>query len=184
MRLVSVLAVMTYLAISMMRCSSLASDVVFADGVVGLGAEIARGVFQFQANLLDEFLLQFVKIFFAALENQFAFLRREAVFLVVQADERGVVRGVQQFFQPGGEVGGVQALDDGHAGRLVLQVELELRRQSRKERAVHAAQLVNLLVEIFPVRLLAFLEVHFADVVELVFHAQRAGVGAGTRSAR
>ena len=40
----------------------------------GFRAEIARRVFQFQADLFDEFLFQFLEIFFAALDDQLAFL--------------------------------------------------------------------------------------------------------------
>ena len=66
----------------------------------------------------------------------------------------------------------------GHAGGLVLEFELEFHRQGREERAVHAAQLLDLALEIFPVGGLALLQVQVADVVELVFNAQRTRVGA------
>ena len=63
----------------------------------------------------------------------------------------------------------------GEALRLVLEIQLEFDGKEGKEGAIHAAQLGELGVQVFPVGLVTFLLVQVAHEVELVLDAQGAG---------
>ena len=133
-RLVSSLASDDSLASSMMRCSSLATMSSSPTAPLASTPSVRGASSSSWQTCLTSSFSSSSKNFRPRWTIKSCSSLVKLVFLVVQPDKRLVVRGIEQFFQPRGQVGRAQALDDGDVGRFLLQVQLEVQRAGTRKR--------------------------------------------------
>jgi hypothetical protein len=141
-------------------------DVVVADDAGGLEGEVTVGAFEGLSDEFDDGFFEFGEEDVAAFEDEFFFVGGEAVGLVVESDEGGVSRGIEELFEALQEFGGLDFFGGEDILRFFAEVEFQVEWEEGEGGAVDAAESIDLVVEGVPVGLEDILAVEFADVIE------------------